>query len=118
MRMAPPSCITRRTSAGATPRAGAPIKQIRARAVIGADGAKSAVARQCIPGAERMRFVAAYHEIVRAPTAANDKYVGTRCDVYYQGACRPISTPGYFRMATLPASESGAQTKDSRCALP
>ena len=76
-------------SGSETPRVGAPIKQIRARAVIGADGAKSAVARQCIPGAERMRFVAAYHEIVRAPTAANDKYVGTRCDVYYQGTLSP-----------------------------
>jgi geranylgeranyl diphosphate/geranylgeranyl-bacteriochlorophyllide a reductase len=74
---------------GSAPDADAPLKQIRAHAVIGADGAKSAVARQCIPGARRMRFVAAYHEIVRAPTVASDKYVGTRCDVYYQGTLSP-----------------------------
>jgi geranylgeranyl diphosphate/geranylgeranyl-bacteriochlorophyllide a reductase len=76
-------------AAGAAPGAAASIQQIRALAVIGADGARSAVARQCIPGAHRMRFVAAYHEIVRAPTAASDKYLGTRCDVYYQGALSP-----------------------------
>jgi geranylgeranyl reductase len=69
-------------------RASAP-RQVRARAVIGADGANSAVAKQCIPGAERVRYVAAYHEIVRVPAAATDKYVSTRCDVYYQGKLSP-----------------------------
>jgi geranylgeranyl diphosphate/geranylgeranyl-bacteriochlorophyllide a reductase len=58
---------------------------IRARAVIGADGARSAVARQCIPGAARMRYVAAYHEIVRAPATPSDAYRAARCDIYYQG---------------------------------
>ena len=43
---------------------------MRARAVIGADGAKSQVARQAVPGADTMRFVFAYHEIVKAPPAA------------------------------------------------
>jgi geranylgeranyl diphosphate/geranylgeranyl-bacteriochlorophyllide a reductase len=62
---------------------------IRARAVIGADGARSAVARQCIPGASRMRYVAAYHEIVRAPALQSDAYRGARCDVYYQGKLSP-----------------------------
>ena len=65
---------------------------VRARSVIGADGAMSAVAKQCIPGADRIRYVAAYHEIVRIPPAsqaANDAYVGTRCDVYYQGNLSP-----------------------------
>ena len=55
---------------------------VRARVVIGADGAKSAVAAQCIPGADRVPHVFAYHEIVRAPATGFD---GTRCDVYYQG---------------------------------
>jgi geranylgeranyl reductase len=63
--------------------------QIRARAVIGADGAMSAVAKQCIPGADRIRYVAAYHEIVRVPKTASDQYVATRCDVYYQGHLSP-----------------------------
>ncbi|AHF04838.1 geranylgeranyl diphosphate reductase [Marichromatium purpuratum 984] len=59
--------------------------QVRARAVIGADGAHSAVAKQCVPGAEKMKYVAAYHEIVRTP----EGFDGTRCDVYYQGDISP-----------------------------
>ncbi len=59
---------------------------IRARVVIGADGAVSAVARQCIPGADRMQCVYAYHEIVRSPASGFD---GARCDVYYRGVLSP-----------------------------
>jgi geranylgeranyl reductase len=62
---------------------------IRARTVIGADGAMSAVAKQCIPGADRIRYVAAYHEIVRVRDTVSDRYDGTRCDVYYQGKLSP-----------------------------
>jgi geranylgeranyl reductase len=64
-------------------------RQVRARAVIGADGAMSAVAKQCIPGANRIRYVAAYHEIVRVPAAPGSGYSPTRCDVYYQGKLSP-----------------------------
>jgi geranylgeranyl reductase len=63
--------------------------RVRARAIIGADGAMSAVARQCIPGADRIRYVAAYHEIVQVSPAATEKFCGTRCDVYYQGRLSP-----------------------------
>ena len=31
--------------------------RVRARAIIGADGAKSKVARQCVPGADHVRYV-------------------------------------------------------------
>jgi geranylgeranyl reductase len=63
---------------------------VRARTVIGADGARSEVARQCIPGAADMPFVYAYHEIVRAPRdVTGDAYDATRCDVYYQGGLSP-----------------------------
>lgn len=63
---------------------------VRARAIIGADGAASAVARECIPGAGRTRYVAAYHEIVRAPAAGADAdFSPTRCDVWYQGEVSP-----------------------------
>jgi geranylgeranyl reductase len=72
----------------AAPRSAAS-SQIRARCVIGADGAASAVAKQCIPGADRMRYVAAYHEIVRAPRDAAGNYQGSRCDVFYQGKLSP-----------------------------
>jgi geranylgeranyl reductase len=63
--------------------------QVYARAVIGADGAMSAVAKQCVPGADKIRYVAAYHEIVRVPAAVGDNYCATRCDVYYQGKLSP-----------------------------
>jgi geranylgeranyl reductase len=60
--------------------------RVRARVVIGADGAKSSVADQCIKGANRIRHVFAYHEIVRAPAEGFD---AKRCDVYYQGKLSP-----------------------------
>jgi geranylgeranyl diphosphate/geranylgeranyl-bacteriochlorophyllide a reductase len=69
-----------RDAAGATEE-----KRVRARTVIGADGANSAVAHQCVPGADKIRYVAAYHEIVRAPAGGLADYDATRCDVYYQG---------------------------------
>lgn len=62
---------------------------VRTRALIGADGALSAVARQCLPGADRLPFVFAYHEIVRSPGSADADFDGTRCDVYYKGKVSP-----------------------------
>jgi geranylgeranyl reductase len=68
---------------------GVDLQAVRARAVVGADGAVSAVARQCIAGAARMPFVFAYHEIIRAPSGAHSSYTGSRCDVHYRGALSP-----------------------------
>ena len=62
---------------------------VRAKAVIGADGARSEVARQSVPGAERVKCVFAYHEIVRAPVIKPVGYDGSRCDVFYQGPLSP-----------------------------
>lgn len=67
----------------------APLERVRAKAVIGADGANSAVARDNVPGAHKGRFVFAYHEIVRRPAAGSAAYDGTRCDVYYDGKLSP-----------------------------
>ncbi|MCS6920706.1 MAG: geranylgeranyl diphosphate reductase [Elioraea sp.] len=68
----------------------APLESVRTRAVIGADGANSAVARQCIPGAEQKRLVFAYHEIVRSPKdAPRAQFDGERADVYYRGSLSP-----------------------------
>jgi geranylgeranyl reductase len=61
---------------------------VRCRALIGADGALSAVARQCLPGADRLPYVFAYHEIVRSPRPESN-FDGTRCDVYYRGTVSP-----------------------------
>jgi len=67
---------------------------VNARAVIGADGARSQVGRQCVPGADRIKSVFAYHEIVVAPAASDvaagaDDFDGSRCDVWYQGRLSP-----------------------------
>lgn len=68
-------------------------ESVRATAVIGADGARSQLARQQVRGAERMKFVFAYHEIIRAPKAAavanGIDYDARRCDVIYRGALSP-----------------------------
>jgi geranylgeranyl reductase len=67
--------------------------RLRAHVVIGADGAKSAVARQCVPGADRVPYVFAYHEILKAPPAAQDSlgraFEPDRCDIFYRGTLSP-----------------------------
>jgi geranylgeranyl reductase len=62
---------------------------VRARAIVGADGAKSAVARQTVRGAERTKYVFAYHEILRTPAAPPAGFDASRCDVYYRGTLSP-----------------------------
>jgi geranylgeranyl diphosphate/geranylgeranyl-bacteriochlorophyllide a reductase len=64
-------------------------RQIKARMVIGADGAVSAVARIALPDVPRAPFVFAYHEIVRAPAEPMAHFNAKRCDVIYQGAVSP-----------------------------
>ncbi|MDX2288127.1 MAG: geranylgeranyl diphosphate reductase [Hyphomicrobiaceae bacterium] len=63
--------------------------RVRARCVIGADGAISRVARQSVPGAERMPYVFAYHEIVASPADTTTGFDPNRCEVYYQGRLSP-----------------------------
>lgn len=69
------------------------LSSVRAKSVVGADGALSAVARQAIPKQKRARYVFAYHEIVRIPEGARpvagDGYDRGRCDIYYQGTYSP-----------------------------
>jgi geranylgeranyl diphosphate/geranylgeranyl-bacteriochlorophyllide a reductase len=62
---------------------------VRTRAVVGADGARSEVARQAVPGADRGKFVFAYHEILRRPASPSADYDPSRCDVYYRGTLSP-----------------------------
>lgn len=62
--------------------------EVRARAVIGADGALSAVARQCLPRHARVPFVFAYHEIVQSPESSNG-FDAACCDIYYRGTLSP-----------------------------
>ena len=65
------------------------LKRVLTKVVIGADGARSEVARQNIPKADQIPFVAAYHEIVRSPEQGSHDFDGKRCDVYYQGELSP-----------------------------
>jgi len=63
---------------------------VRAKAVIGADGARSEVARQSqVPGIEDTEYVFAYHEILKAPPAGTPGWDGSRCDVVYRGTVSP-----------------------------
>jgi geranylgeranyl reductase len=63
---------------------------VRTRCVIGADGARSEVARQSsVKGADTVRHVFAYHEIIRKPAVLPAGYDGSRCDVYYRGLLSP-----------------------------
>ncbi|MCM8556517.1 geranylgeranyl diphosphate reductase [Sphingomicrobium sediminis] len=69
---------------------GGPLKKVRTRLIVGADGARSSVAKQEIADAERMPCVFAYHEIIKSPEgAATDAFDGSRCDVFYQGKLSP-----------------------------
>lgn len=63
-------------------------RTVTARFVLGADGARSEVARQALPG-HRTRHVFAYHEVVRAPQAGAADYAGESCDVIYRGSLSP-----------------------------
>ncbi|MES3033620.1 MAG: geranylgeranyl diphosphate reductase [Gemmatimonadota bacterium] len=75
--------------AAGSSRSGA-LETIKARHLIGADGALSAVARQAIPiayaGGNR---VTAYHEIVKSPAVETDDFQARRADIYYDGKYSP-----------------------------
>ncbi len=64
-------------------------QQVRTRAVIGADGARSRVAEQEVRGADRGRFVFAYHEIIAVPETRPPGYAPGRCEVHYRGGVSP-----------------------------
>lgn len=56
--------------------------------IIGADGARSKIAKSDVPGGEKIPYVIAYHEIIEAPTLSAT-YDPLRCDVIYDGAISP-----------------------------
>ncbi|KUR71881.1 geranylgeranyl diphosphate reductase [Novosphingobium fuchskuhlense] len=66
-----------------------PDLRVRARLVVGADGARSGVARDSLPGSENVKCVFAYHEIIKSPPANDRGYDPSRCDVIYQGRVSP-----------------------------
>ncbi|MBF9029301.1 geranylgeranyl diphosphate reductase [Rhodobacterales bacterium HKCCE3408] len=62
--------------------------EVRAQIVIGADGARSNVARDEVEGGDRIPYVIAYHEIIEAP-GPRGEYHPDRCDVIYDGRISP-----------------------------
>ena len=65
-------------------------QSIIARLIIGADGARSNVARSEIPDGTNIPYVIAYHEIISAPSnTENSDYDPKRCDVIYNGTISP-----------------------------
>jgi geranylgeranyl reductase len=63
-------------------------RSLQTRLIIGADGARSNVAKAEVPGGDKIPYVIAYHEIIEAP-AATATYDPKRCDVIYDGAISP-----------------------------
>lgn len=60
--------------------------------IIGADGARSNLAKQEVPGGDKIPYVIAYHEIIAAPEPGSPGaalYDPMRCDVIYDGAISP-----------------------------
>ena len=68
---------------------GGPECRVSAKCVIGADGARSRVARAAFDDAEHMPCVFAYHEIIRSPATTDRAFDRARCDVFYQGTYSP-----------------------------
>ncbi len=62
-------------------------RSLSTRLVIGADGARSDVARDEVQGGDKIPYVIAYHEIIDAPEGGS--YDPVRCDVIYDGAISP-----------------------------
>ncbi|MDD9922566.1 MAG: geranylgeranyl diphosphate reductase [Boseongicola sp.] len=63
-------------------------RRLDTKLIIGADGARSDVARAEVPGGDTIPYVIAYHEIIKAPGAVG-AYDPLRCDVIYNGAISP-----------------------------
>lgn len=64
-------------------------RQITCRMVIGADGARSNIAKAEVPGGDKIPYVIAYHEIIEAPETTSESYNPKRCDVIYDGKISP-----------------------------
>jgi geranylgeranyl reductase len=69
-------------------KAGGGERRATARVVIGADGARSDVARAEVPGGKEIPYVIAYHEIIAAPDRG-PAWDPARCDVVYDGRISP-----------------------------
>jgi len=84
--------------------------------VIGADGARSNVARAEVPGGDRIPYVIAYHEIIDPAGAkaqcTNGAYEGHRCDVIYDGRISPDFYGWVFPHGKSASVGMGSMVKD------
>lgn len=87
-------------------------ERVRARVVIAADGARSKLAQQEVKGADKVKSVFAYHEIVRAPApGTHDHYDPERCDVHYHGEVSPDFYGWVFPHGATASIGTGSQVK-------
>jgi geranylgeranyl reductase len=82
---------------------------LRTRLVIGADGALSQVGRQEVPGADKTRFVFAYHEVIATPSAETSD--PDRCEIHYRGALSPDFYAWIFPHGDTMSVGSGSANK-------
>lgn len=84
--------------------------------VIGADGARSNVARQEVEGGDRIPYVIAYHEIIdpvgAKQTCINGAYEARRCDVIYDGRISPDFYGWVFPHGKSASVGMGSMVKD------
>ncbi|MFN7225253.1 MAG: geranylgeranyl diphosphate reductase [Paracoccaceae bacterium] len=100
-------------------------RRSQTRLVIGADGARSAVARAEVPGGDKIPYVIAYHEIIKAPEggfAANADYDPKRCDVIYDGKISPdfygwVFPHGKHASVGMGTEVDGVDLKEATAAL-
>jgi len=78
--------------------------------VIGADGARSDVARAEVPGGDTIPYVIAYHEIIAAP-GPTAGYHPDRCDVIYDGRISPDFYGWVFPHGTSASVGMGSMVK-------
>jgi geranylgeranyl reductase len=84
---------------------------LRARCVIGADGALSKVARDTVRGSDKMPYVFAYHEIIKSPENSEAEFGKDRCDVYYNGKLSPDFYAWVFPHGSTTSVGTGSANK-------
>lgn len=86
-------------------------RQLTTRMVIGADGARSNVARTEVKGGAKIPYVIAYHEIIESP-GPRGEYDPARCDVIYDGAISPDFYGWVFPHGKSASVGMGSMIKD------
>ena len=94
---------------------------LETKLIIGADGARSNVAKAEVPGGDTIPYVIAYHEIIEAPEP-NQDYDPLRCDVIYDGAISPdfygwVFPHGSQASVGMGTGKDGVDLKDATAAL-